>query len=196
MDTLNANYWNNRWQNKETGWDIGNASTPLAAYTDQITDKAISILIPGCGNAYEAEHLLSKGFTNITLLDISPMLVAELTNRLQPSVGQGLKIICGDFFDHQASYNLILEQTFFCALHPSQREAYAKHIHQLLQPGGTLAGVLFNKDFTDGPPFGGSLKEYELVFGKHFTIQRMEPCYNSIAPRQGSELFIILKKGS
>ena len=194
MQTFNATYWNNRWQNQDTGWDIGNASTPLTKYIDQLTDNNIAILIPGCGNAYEAEHLLSKGFTNITLLDISAVLVNELTNRLQPHLSKGLQIICGDFFEHSASYDLILEQTFFCALQPSQREAYAQHMHSLLKPGGRLAGLLFNKDFTSGPPFAGNSEEYKLLFDKYFIIEKMDPCYNSIPLRQGSELFFILKK--
>jgi methyl halide transferase len=194
MDMLDKNYWNSRWQNKETGWDIGNASTPLTAYTDQLINKKSSILIPGCGNAYEAEHLLSKGFSNITLLDISPIPVDELTKRLSLNIGKGLQIICDDFFKHQATYDLILEQTFFCALHPSLREAYVKHMHQLLKPEGKLAGVLFNKTFTEGPPFGGNADEYQLLFSPYFTIEKMEACYNSIQPRLGSELFVVMKK--
>ncbi len=194
MEILDKNYWNSRWQNKETGWDVGNASNPLTAYTDQLINKNSRILIPGCGNAYEAEHLLSKGFSNITILDISPILVDELTNRLAPHIGSGLQIICDDFFNHQSTYDLILEQTFFCALHPSLREAYVKHMHQLLKPQGKLAGVLFNKSFTKGPPFGGNADEYRLLFSPYFTIEKMEPCYNSIQPRLGSEIFFVLKK--
>ena len=194
MDMLDKNYWNSRWQNKETGWDIGNASTPLTAFTDQLIHKNSSILIPGCGNAYEAGHLLSKGFSNITLLDISPLLVDGLTLKLEAHIGNGLQVICDNFFNHQANYDLILEQTFFCALHPSLREAYAKHMHQLLKPQGKLAGVFFNKTFTDNPPFGGKADEYRLLFSPYFTIEKMELCYNSIQPRLGSELFVVLKK--
>ena len=194
MDTLNAEYWNNRCLHHETGWDIGNASTPLTGYTDQLTDKSMAILIPGCGNAYEAEYLLAKGFTNITLLDISPALTNELTIRLQPYIGHGLQIICEDFFHHTGSYGLVLEQTFFCALHPSQRETYALHMQEILKPGGKIAGVLFNKTFEGGPPFGGNTADYQKLFSQYFIIEKMEPCYNSILPRQGSELFFVLKK--
>ncbi len=196
MDTLDKNYWNSRWQNNETGWDIGKASTPLTAYTNLLIDKNCSILIPGCGNAYEAEHLLSKGFNNITLLDISPLLVTELSLRLQPHISNGIQIICDDFFKHQASYNLILEQTFFCALHPSLRKGYVKHMHQLLKPNGILAGVLFNKTFTTSPPFSGNSDEYRSLFSPYFIIEKLEPCYNSIQPRIGSELFFVFKKMS
>ncbi len=188
---LDASYWSNRYKQQQTGWDIGYSSTPLQQFMNGITDKGISILIPGCGNAYEAEYLLKEKFTDITLLDISPVLTAELKKKFNEQL---INIITGDFFEHEGQYDLILEQTFFCALHPSQRESYIKQMHQLLKPGGRLAGVLFNKSFEGGPPFGGSKEEYEQLFSKYFSIKKMEPCYNSIEPRSGTELFFILEK--
>lgn len=49
-------YWTTRYKEKKTGWDIGYPSTPIKAYADQLTDKQLKILIPGAGNAYEAEY--------------------------------------------------------------------------------------------------------------------------------------------
>ena len=59
---LNENFWNNKYINNETGWDLKAPSTPLKEYIDQLENKNIRILIPGCGNAYEAEYLLKQGF--------------------------------------------------------------------------------------------------------------------------------------
>jgi hypothetical protein len=54
---------------------------------------------------------------------------------------------------------------------------------------------LFGKEFeSEGPPFGGSINDYRLLFDKLFVIEIMESCYNSIAPREGSELFIKLRR--
>jgi hypothetical protein len=66
-------------------------------------------------------------------------------------------------------------------------------MHQLLAPEGKLAGLLFDKEFEGGPPFGGHQKEYRLLFAPLFKILRMEPCYNSIDSRKKSELFFILE---
>ena len=66
---LNHEYWQNRYVKNETGWDIGYISSPIKEYIDQLTDKSIKILIPGCGNSYEAEYIWNKGFTNLHLLD-------------------------------------------------------------------------------------------------------------------------------
>ncbi|MFT3824503.1 MAG: methyltransferase domain-containing protein [Chitinophagaceae bacterium] len=188
---LNSAYWNNRYQHHETGWDIGNVSTPLKEYIDQLKDKHISILIPGCGNSYEAAYLLQQGFTNVTLVDIAPLLVQQLLTQFSEFIGQQLTVIAGDFFRLQGQYDLVLEQTFFCALDPSLRPSYVKKMHSLLAPGGKLAGVLFNRDFEGGPPFGGHIEEYRQLFSQHFTIHTLAPCYNSIKPREGAEAFVI-----
>ncbi len=82
MKNLDEQYWNNRYQQQDTGWDIGYPSTPLKEYIDQIRDKNSSILIPGCGNSYEAEHLLLSGFSNITLIDIAPSLTQILEKNI------------------------------------------------------------------------------------------------------------------
>jgi hypothetical protein len=88
---------------------------------------------------------------------------------------------------------LILEQTFFCALEPSLRKAYAEKIHSILNLDGKLVGVLFNCEFEkQGPPFGGTKSEYLTLFESYFEVHKMEDCYNSIQPRKGNELFVIL----
>jgi len=190
---LNADFWNHRWKSGLTGWDIGYASPPLVEYMSQYEDKSVSILIPGCGNSYEAENLLSKGFDDITLIDISE----ELTNRLRERFKKApqIKVIYEDFFNHVGQYDLILEQTFFCAQILERREEYVRHIASLLKRGGRLVGVLFNVDFgKEGPPFGGDENEYRKLFSDLFDIRVMSPCYNSIPPRAGSELFVVMVK--
>jgi SAM-dependent methyltransferase len=187
-------FWNTRWQNRQTGWDLGQASPPITAYIDQLMDKDIAILIPGCGNAYEAAYLLEKGFTHVTLIDIAQYPVTILCDRFKPESDPRIRIIHGDFFEHEGRYDLILEQTFFCALDPSLRPAYVKKMASLLKPGGKIAGVLFNRDFEGGPPFGGHIDEYRKLFEHDFRIIMMEPCEKSIAARQGTEVSIIFQK--
>lgn len=191
---LNMEFWDERWKQNQTGWDMNAVSPPLKAYIDTIVNKGVAILIPGCGNAYEAEYLLENGFSNVTLIDISPTLVMSLLEKLKKYAGRELTIICGDFFRHYGQYDIILEQTFFCALSPDLRKAYAEKMHSLLSESRKLVGILFNKEFEKGPPFGGNKEEYLALFADFFEIEKMEDCYNSIAPRAGTELFIELKK--
>lgn len=192
MKAYEADFWDQRYQNKQTGWDAQQVTTPIKEYIDQVENKSLKILIPGCGNAHEAEYLLAKGFQNITILDYAPTVVEELQKKYKDR--KEIKVICQDFFQHTEQYDLVLEQTFFCALLPSQREDYVQQMRKIILPKGRLVGVLFNKDFgNDHPPYGGSLDEYQKLFKPYFQIQTMEKCYNSIPPRRDAEIFINLQ---
>jgi methyl halide transferase len=159
-----------------------------------LTDKSLSVLIPGCGNAYEAYYLHDKGFTNITLVDISEVVTNKLKRQLKEDNKEEIRVVHADFFSFEGSFDLILEQTFFCALHPSLRESYVEKMNSLLSEKGKIAGVMFNRDFEGGPPFGGHISEYEKLFAPVFHIRTLAPCYNSIPPRAGAEAFVILEK--
>jgi len=189
---LNAQYWEDQYQNKSTGWDLGGISPAIKMYVDNLPDKKSAVLIPGCGNTYEAEYLLTQGFTNITVIDIAPTLVSSLREKF--SSNSNITIILGDFFEHQGQYDIIIEQTFFCALDPALRQNYVRKMNELLTVDGILFGLLFNRRFDMGPPFGGSQEEYLSIFQNEFDILQMGLCLNSVAPRVNTELFIELKK--
>lgn len=191
---LDAAYWETQYKAKTTGWDLGKVSPPIQTYVDSIDNKNSKILIPGCGNSYEAEYLLEHGFTNITVIDIASTPVADLKEKFNNN--PNIQIVLGDFFEHQGKYDLIIEQTFFCALPPTMRQKYVWKMHQLLADEGKLAGLLFNRSFEISPPFGGSKQEYERLFAAAFDFSKMDICPNSIAPRANSELFFELKKNN
>ncbi len=191
-DTLDAKYWNSRYEENRLGWDIGYPSTPLKSYIEQLEDQSIKILIPGGGNAYEAEYLFQNGFSNTYVVDVAQTAKVNFLKRF--STFPEHQFLVQDFFELKGQFGLILEQTFFCALHPSLRKAYAQKMYELLKPKGKLVGVLFDFPLDSGPPFGGSKTEYLQYFEHYFTIELMESCYNSIPPRKGNELFFRLSK--
>jgi len=189
--TMNADYWNDRYQTKQTGWDLGQLSPPLKAIIDRIADKSTAILIPGAGSGYEVDYLLQQGFQDVTVIDLAPLAINRLHERVASH--PALTTITGDFFEHQGQYDLILEQTFFCALNPTLRPAYIQHMLNLLKPSGRLAGVLFGITFPFvGPPFGGSVDDYRALFTLGFAHVRLEPCELSVKPRLGSEWWVEL----
>ena len=191
---LDADYWQNRYDSGTDAWDLGAPSTPLTTYIDQLTDKQQRILIPGCGPAWEGQYLHENGFRNVWLMDLTGGPFKGFLERCPDFPREHLLI--GDFFAHSGQYDLIIEQTFFCALDPSLRERYTEKMRDLLAPEGKLVGVLFDDPQpgkTPGePPFGGNRVEYENLFKRHFGQVRIAPCYNSIAPRAGREAWIAM----
>ncbi|NNK83272.1 MAG: SAM-dependent methyltransferase [Flavobacteriaceae bacterium] len=190
---FDKSYWEKKYKTQSTGWDLGEISTPLKNYIDQLDNKDLNILIPGAGHAHEAEYLWKNGFKNITIVDIAKPPLTNFKKRVSSFPLK--KLVELDFFKIEGEFDLIIEQTFFCALHPSLRRNYVFQTHSLLKPNGKLAGLLFNFPLThEGPPFGGSKKEYEKLFKPYYNINILEEAHNSIKSRQNRELFFIFEK--
>lgn len=192
-------YWTSRYKNGLTGWDVGYPTTPLKQYIDQLKEKNAVILIPGAGNAYEAEYLVQKGFTNVHIMDISEVPLNEFQKRNPNFPAE--HVLHEDFFRHQGQYDLILEQTFFCSFVPSEdnRYAYAKKMASLLKSKGRLVGVWFDIPLTEDMekrPFGGDKESYLRYLDPFFETITFERCYNSIPARHGNELFGIFEKNN
>jgi len=190
-------FWDQRYQNQAAGWDIGFPSTPLKTYIDQIINKDLRILIPGAGNAYEAEYLWKKGFSKVYVMDIAQAPLKAFAER-NPKFPKS-QLLQRNFFVHSGQYDLIIEQTFFCSFtpRPENRQAYVHKMHELLAPQGKLVGLWFTfpiRSGQDKPPYGGTKEEYLSYFVDYFEVLTFEPARNSIKPRQGKELFGILKK--
>jgi hypothetical protein len=186
------NFWNARYERGETGWDIGYPSPYLKQILDSYSNREAQILIPGAGNAWEARYAWENGYANLYVIDIAPLAVESL-KRACPEHQH--RILLGDFFAHTGTYDLILEQTFFCALHPNLRVHYARKMAELLSPKGSVEGLLFATAMnSDRPPFGGNEAEYKALFSNHFRSVEIRPCDNSIPARAQNELSIKLSE--
>lgn len=191
---LNKTFWEDRYTFGETGWDIGYAAPALTSYIDQLKNKDLQILVPGSGRGHEVVHLWNNGFKNLTVVDIAQQPLVALKEQI-PEFPEA-SLIQTDFFDWNGGpFDLILEQTFFCALSPKLRAAYVQKMWDLLKVGGKLAGLLFDFPLSEsGPPFGGCADEYVGLFKGNFRIHTLQKAINSIAPRAGRELFFIFEK--
>lgn len=190
-------FWSTRYSEKRTGWDIGGPSTPLKEYINQLENKDLRILIPGAGNAYEAEYLWQQGFKNTHVLDISEAPLTAFSQRVPQFPKE--QLLLGNFFEQSGEYDLILEQTFFCSFPPlkENRLAYARKMASLLNKDGKLVGLWFNiplKGDLVNRPFGGDKTEYLSYLSAYFNVLTFEECHNSIKPRMGNELFGIFQK--
>lgn len=193
--TLDQKYWEKRYHEDDIPWDTGGITKPFVDYFEQQSNKQLQILIPGAGSAHEAEYLFQQGYEQVYVLDITDAALSRFHERYPDFPEE--QLIHADFFAWEAQYDIILEQTFFCALSPEKREAYFNKMWDLLKPGGKLLGLLFCNALLgrSEPPFGAKEEEYKAFFARqNFVVRTFAPCYNSIQPRQGSEYFFILEK--
>jgi thiopurine S-methyltransferase len=187
--TVNPDYWNQKYLENNMGWDTGGITTPIKNLIDKLKDKSLSILIPGAGNGYEAAYLHQNEFENVFICEWSKQAVGNFLSSC-PEFPEN-RIKTGDFFTIEKRYDLIIEQTFFCALPRSMRQKYVSKCSDILKPGGKIKGLLFALEFDfQGPPHGGTKEEYKRLFSGKFNINHMEIARDSIKPRAGNEFFI------
>ena len=195
--TLESGYWTDRYRSEDTPWDLGEVSPPLKEYFDSISKRGLKILVPGAGSGHEVQYLHQIGFSEVFYLDFSPEAARKFSQN-HPTFPPS-NIFAGDFFQQSGSYDLIVEQTFFCSFHPGKelRSRYAEKAAELLKPAGKLIGLWWNfpleKDQTS-PPYGGSMEEYCDLFQPYFSNVRFFPCRNSHPSREGKEYFAIMEK--
>ncbi len=193
MEKLTATFWKNKYLDKNTGWDLGKCSKPLIDFFDSLTNKKIKILIPGCGNAYEAEYLHRNGFTNVYVADWAEQPLFNLKQRVPTFPSNHLLHV--DFFTIKAEFDIIIEQTFFCAINPELRVDYVEKTASILHENGLVVGLMFDAELNkDKPPFGGTEAEYRSLFATHFDIKKMEKCLSSEGDRNKREFFVTFKK--
>jgi thiopurine S-methyltransferase len=176
-------YWNDRYNNNDIGWDIGKVSHPIKQWFDHESDISKKILIPGAGRGFEVGYAYEIGFKNVYYLDFSN------------SASQKFKKQFPNFPKSQIITDIIIEQTFFCAISPNKRVQYINKTFELLKKNGKIIGLLFNINLNEkSPPFGGTKESYELLFKAKFDILKIETCYNSVSPRANNELWISMVK--
>jgi len=192
---FDAEYWESRYTTGDHPWDVGRKSLPMETIITQLPNKNAKILIPGAGNGYEFDFLIHSGFENVTVLDWSPSALKRL-HQAYPQMADSC-FVCADFFLFKGQYDVILEQTFFCALDPVLRPKLVQQIHALLKPEGLYTGVLFDFPLTEeGPPFGGSTEEYLALFSPVLKINYLKPSLVSEPKRAGRELIFEFQKSN
>lgn len=187
-DALNAQFWNNRYESNDTPWDFGGVPSELKAYLKK-HPKGGKVLIPGCGSGYEAQAFAEAGY-DVTAVDLSAVAVARTKARLDPA--QARHVYEGDFFVAKfapASFDVVYERTFLCAIRPELRPTYRDSVARLLKPGGAFIGYFYYQktDPVGGPPFGLAWGESDLLFARHFLLLKDIPSPDAIGPFVGRE---------
>ncbi|MGB8338622.1 MAG: methyltransferase domain-containing protein [Burkholderiales bacterium] len=166
QDSSLADFWNVRYADNTTPWDAGGVPLALQRYLSSHKNKG-SVLIPGCGSAYEVKYFHQQGW-NTLAMDFSDLAV----KRAQANLGElAHLVILGDFFQQNFSgeaFDLVYERTFLCALPRKSWPQYAQRMAQILAPGKILAGFFYFNDEAKGPPFGLHADELESLLAPYF----------------------------
>ncbi|XP_002983430.2 thiocyanate methyltransferase 1 isoform X1 [Selaginella moellendorffii] len=191
--------WEKCWAERLTPWDLGGV-TPLIQHLvsqDQLPQGRC--LVPGCGSGYDVLALASPS-RHVVGLDISETALErakELASK-NTTTQKYVEFKAVDFFSYSEPkpFDLIFDYTFFCALEPSLRPAWAKKMAELLARDGELLTLMYPVgDHEGGPPYAASPKAYEAVLhpcGLHALY--LEDNKFSIGARKGREILGRWKK--
>lgn len=147
QDYGNPSYWDERYSHesgKDYDWyqDYSTLKTALAPFLRKhIPD--FEILIPGCGNSKLGSDLYDDGFTNITNIDISSVVISEMSDRYMDKEemefsqmdARRMELIPDDCFD------LSIDKGLFDALlcgsdNLASIQALTQEMYRVLKPGG------------------------------------------------------------
>ena len=188
--------WENHYETNDLGWDLGEVAPPFVRLWEERKLSPCKVIIPGCGRGHEAIFLAEHGF-QITAVDYTCGAVRLLDDALKTKHLSG-KVLRHDFFELDSSYNnsfdLMLENTFFCAINPIMRQKYVATAERILKSGALLVGLFYETGKEGGPPFNTRKVDIEENFSELFMIESLGKTCHSTKQRQGKEWSAIFKK--
>ena len=194
----NFEYWENRYIEGKTGWDLGQAAPPFVSLLNSpAAPKAGKIAVLGSGSGYDALLFAQRGFEVIGF-DFAPSAIAlarsqsfAASTALTQNSGIFAQFLQRNIFDLPAEFpyyfDYVLEHTCFCAIEPSLRPAYVNLVKSLLKPSGELIALFWAHNQPGGPPFGVTTAEIHQYFEPYFKINSLTLTNNSVPQRQEQE---------
>ncbi len=190
--------WNQRYEDQNTGWDLGEPSPVLKAFLpefldqNELTGRSLRVAVIGCGRGHDARFVANLGLETIGF-DFAPLAIADargLATQAGLTDGQ-LRFEEMDIFaiapEWRDQFDLVIEHTCFCAIDPDRRPDYVESVRSLLKPGGQLIGIFFTHNRPGGPPFGTTETEVLELFTPQFNRELWELSEHSIGRRKNDE---------
>ena len=188
--------WQKHYDENDLAWDLGEVAHPFVRLWEDKLLAPGTLIVPGCGQGHEVIYFAQRGF-QVTGVDFSPGAVKLLTESLT-NKNLDAQVLLRNFFEleeaHDQAFDSLLEQTFFCAIHPDQRSAYVETVSRILKPGGLLFGLFYETGEEGGPPFNTTEADIRNHFSHGFDIERLEKCSFSSEKRKDKEWLAILRK--
>ena len=190
VTVASSEFWENRYIEGTTGWDLGQAAPPFVGLLDSTAaPKPGKIAVLGSGSGYDALLFAQMGFEVIGF-DFAPSAITSATALTQNS-GISAQFLQRNIFDLPAEFphyfDYVLEHTCFCAIEPRLRPAYVNLVKSLLKPQGELIALFWAHNQPGGPPFGVTTAEINQYFEPYFKINSLTLANNSVPQRQEQE---------
>jgi methyl halide transferase len=190
-------FWEDIYQKKQTGWDLGEPTPVFRRLLDGDRLAPGRVIVPGAGSGHDALEFARRGF-DVTAVDFAAEAARALSAQAEP--GMALTVIQADIFElphtMDGTFDYALEYQCFCAIDPLRRPDYAKLVARLLKPGGLNIQLAFPLGtYVGGPPYAVVADGIVFMFERlGFTLIQREMPADSVPRRRGCEELLILQK--
>ncbi|MEY4630098.1 MAG: hypothetical protein RIQ81_218 [Pseudomonadota bacterium] len=210
-------YWSGRWQNQQTGWDLGGPHEGLARLLRMLDESGVlrelmvpgrplEVYSPGCGRAHDGAAMVAKTVKipeglcangiHVTATDFAPEAIAAAKEVYGALQSRGLTLRVEDARApvppaERGKYDIVFDRAMLCALRPELRAAYLDACRDRLRPGGVFLTLPFTKTaVTPDHPVGAG-PPFEITIDQLKTLLARHN-FNHVA----SELFAVNRPGT
>ncbi|NBV50178.1 thiopurine S-methyltransferase [bacterium] len=179
---MDAQFWLDRWKNREIGFHKTEVNPILLAVQQQLELRlGQRVLVPLCGKSLDMVWFSQQGL-HVTGVELASAACEEFfsENRLKVQKEQeggfslyssdSIHLWCGDFFSFPETqkFDLIYDRAATIALPESLRANYFKKIQSFLETGARLCliAIEYDQNRLGGPPFSVSEPEIRKAYSR------------------------------
>lgn len=190
-----AKFWTDIYKTGKMGWDLGEPATAFVDMVPRLKFPKSRILVLGSGYGHDAAYFAKLGHI-VTAVDFSQAALDGAQARYPDLTINWHK---ADVFElpreWAGQFDLIIEQTCYCAIEPARRNSLLRAWMHMLQPQGQLLGVFFSMEKRNGePPYGGSEWEVRERLKKNFQFLFWGRWHKSPPNRAGKEFLVFAQR--
>ena len=188
--TDHPDYWENRYQENNTPWDLGQAAPAFVSllHSDNPPGPGRAAVL-GCGRGYDALMFADRGF-DVIGFDFSVSAIED-AKIIADTTGISAKFIQRDIFElpteFENYFDYVIEHTCFCAIDPQRRFDYVDVVNSILKPEGEMIAVFFTHNRPGGPPYGIAPAQIKQYMDRCFETISLGPVINSVPKRIDEE---------
>lgn len=194
---MEPQFWHERWKRNEIGFHQFQVNPILSEYWKLVCpfQSGGQVFVPLCGKSLDMVWLRRQGHY-ILGVELSPLAIKDFFTEqgipvnsrqfegFQSHEGDGIRLLCGDFFDlqpeHLENIQAVYDRAALIALPQEMQSRYAEQLLHLLPQRPPILLITFEYDQAEmeGPPFSTSEEKVRSLFGQSYQIETL--CANEI----------------
>jgi thiopurine S-methyltransferase len=198
---VERDFWLERWRLNQIGFHQADYNQRLRRYWSVLdVPSDARVFVPLCGKSRDMWWLAERGHP-VVGTELVPAAVEAFfaeapapherrqVGRFVAYEGNGVRILCGDFFDlgadHVADVRGAFDRGALVALPPPMRRRYVDHALDILPVGAAILLLTLEYDQTraDGPPFAVHGDEVDALYGARCSVDLLDRTAAEMPPR-------------